>query len=155
MISAEVARQAFNYDPKTGLLTRAKTVNYKSVIGQEAGWINGKYREVRCDGKAILVHRLIWLIVYGKWPENQIDHINGNGLDNRIENLRDVTNRENANNKKCHRNGSLPGATFHKRESKWQSKIRVGNKYIWLGYHKTKEKAHAAYVAAVNELDNK
>lgn len=82
----------------------------------------------------------------------EIDHINGDGLDNRRTNLRVVTHRQNANNFRKHRNGKLPGATFGC--GNWQARIYVSGKRLHLGRFKTQEDAHIAYLKAWAELSN-
>ena len=84
-----------------------------------------------------------------------VDHINGNSLDNRKENLRIVTNRENMLNTSVHRSGRLFGAIFHKKANKWMSQIRVKGIKKHLGMFKTEHEAHQAYIKAYNELDER
>ena len=91
-----------------------------------------------------------------KCPEGYVvDHINGNSLDNRKENLRIATNRENCQNKASHRSGRLCGASFRKDIRKWESAIHVNNIKKHLGMFKTQYEAHQAYMKAYNELDAK
>jgi len=72
-----------------------------------------------------------------------IDHINGIKNDNRIENLRSVTNQQNTfNNKKA------KGYSWNKQHNKWQSQIRIDDKPIYLGYFETEQEAHQAYLDA-------
>ena len=103
-------------------------------------------REIRVKGNAYKAHRLIWLYVYGKFPDNSIDHINGQPLDNRIENLRDVTLQENQKNKCTYRTNSSghTGVCWHKRNEKWLANIRVNGKRKHLGYFNILEDAVAA-----------
>jgi hypothetical protein len=93
---------------------------YNKKTGQffwkkEAGTITGHgYRYIRVNGKMMLAHRMAWLMEYGEDPEGKlIDHINGDRLDNRIENLRIATYSQNGANAKRHsRNTSgLKGAS--------------------------------------------
>lgn len=84
-----------------------------------------------------------------------VDHINGNSLDNRKSNLRVVTNRENQQNRRIHRDGRLVGSCFHIRSKKWESNIRINKKLKHLGYFKTEYEAHQAYMKAYNELITK
>lgn len=86
-------RRRFKYDPETGKLYNRKT-------GRE---LKGKtlegYLTARFDGTACYVHRLIWCIEYGREPQHVIDHIDRNKQNNRLDNLRDVTMRENTLNR--------------------------------------------------------
>ena len=73
------------------------------------------YFKVNYASTNIKAHRLIWMLHYGYTPI-MLDHINGNKTDNRIENLREVTNRENAQNRQIHREGKPPGVYLRKRK---------------------------------------
>jgi hypothetical protein len=103
--------------------------------------INGKRRS-----KTIWMHREIMNIS----PKLQADHINRNGLDNRKENLRIVTNREN------HWNLSNQGdyIGIQKIGNRYQSKIYIKNKNVHLGYFDTPELAHKAYIEKSKQLVN-
>lgn len=97
-LTAERARELLSYNPETGELRR-KT-GRSGVRGVIAGGIayNG-YRLVTIDGKSWYAHRVIYLIMTGEWPPDQMDHINRVRDDNRWENLRPVTALENSQNK--------------------------------------------------------
>jgi hypothetical protein len=58
------------------------------------------YRKTCFKGRMYYVHRIVWYLHYGSWPKHTIDHINRDKLDNRIENLRDVTHSVNNFNRK-------------------------------------------------------
>jgi hypothetical protein len=90
------------------------------------------------------------LLTYGSWPEDQIDHINGNGLDNRLENLRAVSNGENLRNQKIPKNNTSGtiGVSFYKRHQKYQASIKINGIRKHLGYFKNKEEAIAARAVA-------
>lgn len=151
-------KQLLNYDPLTGILTWKK--NHFSVkIGQIAGAVDDRgYRRISVNGKSYLAHRIAWTFIHDAWPNNQIDHINGNRDDNRATNLRDVTNRTNIINSYKHRNGKLPGATYLKRlkqrKHPWQAQIRMNGRQTFLGCFATKEEAHKAYMKVYNELES-
>lgn len=112
-----------------------------------------RYKVVRINGVLHLQHRIVWLYVNGRWPSSLIDHKNGDGTDNRIDNLRESTFTENhANRKHQGQNASgLKGAFFHKRANRWTSRIGVNGKLLHLGMFDTPEDAHAAYVAAAEK----
>ena len=86
-------------------------------------------------------HQFIYYIVYGKVVE-QIDHINGIRDDNRIKNLREVTNQQNQFNKV-----GTKGYYLY-RNGKWKSQISINNKVIGLGYFEKEEEARQAYLNA-------
>lgn len=149
----------FDYSTETGIFTwrsdgrcgRGRTI---VRAGCEAGTTHssGRYRAINLDGKPVLVHRLAWLYVHGVWPKNHIDHINGNGLDNRIANLRDVSRSVNLQNMRQamrdKKHGTLIGAMWHEGTQKWRALIRVNRRQKSLEYFATEQLAHEAYVAS-------
>lgn len=99
------------------------------------------------------VHRVIARAFLEDYTEClQVDHINGLIKDNSVQNLRMVTNRQNSQNKKCHREGHLVGTRYHKKDKKWHSRIRINGKRIVLGYFGTEQEAHNAYMQALKEI---
>jgi HNH endonuclease len=122
-------------------------------VGEVAGSLHrdrkGKaYWQVRINGKIYLAHRLIWLLVHKAWPENQIDHIDGSGLNNRIENLRDVTNAENQKNAKKRKDNTSGHVGVCRRFGKWVAHIQVSGRKIHLGLFTNRDEAVAARKAA-------
>jgi hypothetical protein len=78
-----------------------------------------------------------------------VDHVNGNGLDNRRANLRICTPNQNRRNTRSYTGSSrYKGVAFHKRDRRWAAHICANGRDIWLGYHKTEEGAALAYNAA-------
>lgn len=148
-LTAERLRELTTYSSETGLFRwRALTSKYSHAkIGDVAGWLNGDgYRDIQIDCKTYRAHRLAWLYVHGVWPSDQVDHINRDRTDNRIENLREASNTENQ------RNASKPytntsghvGVAWHKYTQKWRAYIRHDGKNLHLGLFTELEDAVAA-----------
>ena len=138
LLSASEARSIFSYNPDTGELRRS--------VGQCAGSLAGGlttrgYRHAYVRGTYFAVHRLCWLVHFGRWPDGDIDHINGDRLDNRICNLRSVTVFENNMN----RRGAAPARNygFDRRKGKWRVYLRRQRSYKHLGYFSTEAEASA------------
>jgi len=103
----------------------------------------------------IFYHRLVYILANKQdiSAGYMIDHVDGDTLNNKIENLRVVTNRENLQNCKTHRLGSLVGCCFDKHAQKWLSEIYTNNKKIHLGRFATEQEASAQYLLALQYLD--
>lgn len=141
----------YSYDPTTGVLT-SKFGRYrgKPITQTEAQG----YVVVRINGKIFKAHRVIWKMMTGQEPLEEIDHDNRDRADNRWENLLDVTHTDNQWNRTAKRSSrtGLIGVTWHKRDQHWSSEIRVNNQRHWLGYFPTAEAAYEAYVDAAKRL---
>lgn len=113
-------------------------------IGKIAGTLHPTgYINIIIDQKLYRDHRLIWLYHHGKWPEKLIDHINRITSDNRIENLREVSNQENSKHQKIYSNNTsgICGVSLYKPSGKWQARITFNNKLLHLGYFTNIEEA--------------
>ena len=134
---------AISYDPETGeVLWRVS--RGKAAKGKKAGWVSRYgYRQLCLFGKIHFVSRLVWFYHYKRWPQQRIDHINGNRLDNRIANLRDVSYYENNINTEKHRSGHLVGTT--KRKEGWIAQFRTPQGRKRAGPFQTALEAHKAY----------
>jgi hypothetical protein len=147
----EILLKTFEYNYKTGIVTRI--LKNGRPCSDTKYYINHYgYFVTRVYGTAMLIHRVAWLLHYGEFPKNQLDHINGNRLDNRICNLRDATSRENLQNMKVHRDGKkLVGTVFHKKTKRWFAVIWLDGKSHALGGHNTEQEAHEAYKKALKD----
>jgi len=120
----------------------------KIQVGQLVGYKSKKgYIHTEINGKHYACHRLAWFYATGKWPECQIDHINRDRSDNRIENLRLASNGENRANSKTTNKLGFKGVTFKKwlKEKPYEAKITFQKKVIYLGCYATPEEAHISY----------
>lgn len=164
-IDIDEMKKIFIYDSLTGnLIWRERCVSMfkndhaaKSFNNKKAGKVvgnirknqNGKsYRSVKIDNQTYLVHRICWAI-YNNIQPDMVDHINGNGVDNRILNLRSVTVAENNRNARKHKTNTSGYSGVGKYgNNKWQSQIWINNNQINLGLFDTKAEAVAARKAA-------
>lgn len=141
-MSVSMLTKLIHCDPDNGILTwreRAHNVHPSWSAGRLKAWnsryagtpalssvckVNG-YKTGYVMGRAFRSHRVVWAMTYGRWPENHIDHVNGDKTDNRIENLRDITNEENTRNARYVRSGRsiVPGVQWVPRLNKWQARI--------------------------------
>lgn len=156
MPSIEFLRSQLDYDPKSGALTWKVSKKGHTKAGDPAGCKHTKgYLAIGLNGRSYLAHRLAWFMFYGELSEtDQIDHINLDRTDNRIENLRKASHEENCRNTGCrsHSRTGLKGTRYDKRANKYASRITINGKQVWLGYFKTAEEAHAAYCKKAEEL---
>lgn len=108
------------------------------------------YRRGAIFGKSYLAHRVAWALVHGEWPEDQIDHINGCRTDNRIANLRCVTNQENLRNtaRYSHNTSGHIGVHWEQRRRKWRASIKVDGKKRHIGYYPSLDEANQARLEA-------
>lgn len=153
MITFEELNRLLTYDPETGVFSWI--FPQKGRRGNEAGTVTSHgYRQLNLNQKLYYGHRLAWLFVHGKWPAGQIDHINGNGQDNRISNLREATHSENLRNcplSKRNKSG-YKGVSFDNKNRKWQAVINVNGSRHHLGFFLLKEDAVAAIKTAREQL---
>jgi len=145
MVTQDRVKELLNYHPDTGKLTW-RVNKGPAYAGSVAGYIANGYVRIRIDGKGYLAHRLVWLYTYGQMPKEHLDHINHNRADNRLSNLREVTQAENNRNlSKSKRNTSgITGVSFHKLTGLWVAQIQVNSKQIKLGAFGTIEEAAEA-----------
>lgn len=151
--------ECFIYNSETGEISwkvcagRWKTIPVGTIVGYVNKNDGRKY--LRFNDKLYSIHRLAWLFTHGRWPNGEIDHIDGNPLNNRIDNLRDVdsaTNKENTISARKNNKCNLLGVSFHSQTGKFRARIQVGGKQKHIGLFDTPEEAHAAYITAKRKL---
>lgn len=152
-LTAERLRQVLHYDPETGLFKSIGPNTHKRRVGvNECGYIR-----VWIDGKMRRAHRLAWLYMTGEWPL-AIDHINGDGCDNRWANLRSVSVKVNNENVRDARRNNVSGmlgvSTTANGKFSASIKTRLGGQWmsIYLGTWDDAEVAHAVYLDAKRRL---
>ncbi len=153
-LTAAQVREVLDYDPETGNLIWRVRTGYRIKAGDIAGCKNNRgYVLIHTAGKNRPAHRLVWLHVYGEWPDGVIDHINGNKGDNRIAHLRVVAYAANAQNQREPSKSNKCGwLGVYKRNKRWAAVVRLSGVSHYLGRFDTPEAAHAAYIEAKRRL---
>lgn len=153
MLTAKRLRTVLHYDPSTGIWRWTVQKGNAYPPGTVAGGIHKVvgYHYIMIDGQTYFGHRLAWLYMTGKWPELDIDHIDGDVSNNRWTNLRLATKSQNKANSKRYKNNTTGYKGVTKVRDKWRAYIAVDKKRIWLGYYKTPEDASDAYQKAATK----
>ncbi len=157
-LTAEYLRRILDYDPETGHFTWRHRIefdarwnnrfagkragNLRRVDGQPAYWI------ICINARKYRAHRLAWLWVKGEWPVGELDHEDGDGLNNRIGNLRLASSSQNKGNTRTRADNSTGFKSVNKMKN---GRFRAYIKQRHIGVFDTAEEAHAAYVAAAKE----
>lgn len=159
----DVVRECINYNPASGILTWKsrprshfntdsawKYFNRRypgTEAGTEAAHRHTKYRFIGIGGVRIKSHRIAWALHYGRWPNALVDHIDGDGCNNVISNLRDVSNQENLRNRRGPQKNGTSGAlgvSLNKKTGKFEAHIAVDGKKKYLGLFNTISDAQKA-----------
>lgn len=111
------------------------------------------YRFIHIGGVRFRAHHLVWLFEHGVIPE-MLDHLDGNGLNNRIENLRELSMSDNIRKARVQSNNTsgYKGVSFRKDTGKWTARTKINGKYVSLGSFCTKEEAFEIYSQKVLEV---
>lgn len=151
MHSQEELNKWLAYDPETGKIT-AKTCRGRTHIGDTVGAPTGHgYLQYRIGETNYLVHRLIWLMLYGSIsPGMFIDHINGDGMDNRLANIRLVSPAENSRNTKRHKHNisGVMGVRWIANRRRWEASLKINGQKTYLRRFLTFDEAVACRKAA-------
>ena len=148
--SSEIA-DAFTYDPITGILYWRVSKKTQITKVKEVGTLQGGYLRVHWKQKMWMVHRLIWKMEKGTDPQ-EIDHINRNKLDNRIDNLRAGNRRINNANKGLRKTNTsgIVGVSKTKGYKKWVCRTSRNGKGVHLGVFNCPALAGMVYMRANN-----
>jgi len=140
VITQKRLKELLHYEPVTGAFTWLQPIARCLKKGAIAGCIKkykqrNRYRMIGINYKHYPAHRLAWLYVYGQWPKDQIDHINGDGEDNRICNLREVNNLVNSKNSHRRRDNKTGHTGIYRDHifKRWVVTISHNSKEIYLG----------------------
>lgn len=138
-VDKSIIRDALEYNYKTGDLIWKKRPRFHfktrtAMNNFNKRWAGSLIRNIGNDGYYRLsidhhrykAHRIIWFLHYGSFPSQYIDHLDGNKLNNKIDNLRDVTIQENAKNTKINVKSKtkIMGVGWHKMSKKWRARIK-------------------------------
>jgi HNH endonuclease len=161
MLTQERLKELFHYDPDTGIFTRIPWLDKNGAIRglgkcggiDSEGYIRHRINYEKYKSVRYKAHQLAWFYVYGVWPDGDIDHINRIKTDNRICNLRIVTNHINRQNlKSAYKNNKTNCLGVYKKGSGYAAKIQLNGNGIHLGTFKTLEQAKNKYIEAKQRI---
>ena len=157
MLTQERLKELYEYNPGTGEFIRRVDITPTYRAGQVAGTLRKGYIVIGVDKTIYYAHRLAFLYCHGKWPANDIDHINGKRSDNRLVNLREATRAQNQQNLKRARGDTKTGILGVTRyiardEPKYVAQITVNKTHVHIGTFNTSKEAAAAYLAVKRGL---
>lgn len=155
-MTQELLKQFVHYDPDTGILKRTHAMDrghniYEKEFIPESVTAQG-YRQLGMFKRPRLVHRLAFLYMVGRMPL-EVDHINGDRLDNRWCNLREVDSRTNRMNMgvPINNKSGTRGVYWYPRYSKWEVTITVEGKHKYLGRYTEYDEAVRIRLSAEKE----
>lgn len=141
---------------KTGEIFWKVKAGNKIIPGSKAGTMTKRgYLRVVVGGVRLSGHRVVWALHNGDWPPDdmEIDHINGDRVDNRPCNLRLCSPSQNRANAACYKgNSGVRGVSWCKNVMKWHVRVMKNKKNILVGYFDCKQEAHQAYCKAAEEV---
>lgn len=133
MLTQERVKELFDYR-EDGYLISKKTRGNRCIVGNPVGYSDKRgYKRLSLDYEKHWVHRVIWLWHFGYFPENDIDHINRDKSDNRIENLREVSRQCNMRNAAPKKNNTSGVQGVYRSGKRWRVVIKINYKFIQIG----------------------
>jgi hypothetical protein len=143
------------YDPYTGLFKWRESGKGRPKVpdwwpGQKTHW---GYFVIAINRLQFFTHRLAFLYMMGRGPQEDVDHIDGDRANNRWGNLREATGSQNKYNTglRGHNTTGFRGVFRHNQTGKWVARIKAGEQRVNLGSFPTPEEASKAYEAAAKE----
>ena len=139
--------KALSYEAETGIFRWREPLRRGMKPGTIAGTnTNTGYVSVSVRGKSYLAHRLAWFMSFGSWPEHTIDHVNGNGRDNRLSNLRHATPSQNSMNRgtPITNTSGVRGVSLIRRTGRWEAAVVKNGKKKRFGSYVNFDDAVAA-----------
>lgn len=154
LVTHERLLELVSYSPDTGVFVWLTSPHGRVPVGSVVGFATTSgHRNTKIDYKGYGLHRLAWFYVHGRWPSQQIDHINCDPADNRFANLRETTVQMNAENRRsafANNKCGVLGVCLDRKT--YKASIRVHGVSRHIGNYETPEIAHAAYVEAKRRL---
>jgi hypothetical protein len=153
-LSLSLVLEMLEYQPETGALLQRKA-RPKVKVGSLAGVVTPYgYRYIQLQGRKYAAHRLIWYIEHGSFPPHDIDHIDGNKLNNKITNLREATRKQNCENKGAQKNNKLGirGVSYNQRLRKYVAQIQHNGINQYIGLYTDPQEASKAYEEVAKSL---
>jgi hypothetical protein len=150
-LTPEWVRDNLAYEPETGSFLWKKR-GFGRTLGRVLGtkvWPG--YLVLKVNGAVHYAHRIAWLYVYGEWPSGQIDHIDGDKMNNAIANLREATSAQNAARRRTSRK-IAPSRGVFPHGVGFVARIHHGGRRHYLGYFATAEAAKTAYETKAKEI---
>jgi hypothetical protein len=143
ILTQEELKSQLHYDPDTGIFTRLVSAKNKLLGVVSNGTTSTGYIKISVFGVSYFSHRLAWLYMFGDFPEDMIDHVNGIKTDNRLKNLRIANKKENARNYGLPKNNTSgsKGVYWSKDRNKWYSKCELNGVQYHLGMFINKDDA--------------
>ena len=170
MLDKATLQKYLSYNPETGIFTwnfrdqgmfknpRSSNAWNTRYANKECGHVmydkRNKYRSICINGKQYLAHRLAVLYMTGSMPEDDVDHIDGNGLNNTYENIRPATNSINSKNqrKRLNNKSGVTGVYWCKSWERWVASINENGSQRYLGCSKNMEDAVNLRISAEKKI---
>lgn len=142
VVPVEFVKERYSYNSETGDIISRRTGNVVKTYRTD-GRSRTSYITIAIKRRPVFAHRLAWALHYGEWPDGQIDHIDRDGTNNRISNLRIVDWVQNARNQRppITSKSGVCGVIWAKHKNKWKAQVGVGGRQFFLGYYRTLEEA--------------